>query len=256
MADSWPKCNARKRGWGDRVAKLEVGPHGGDGYCALRAGHGMKQKDASLTEVERRMMRCRRHGTAALVSGVNHPSYRNGSRSKAAIDMAPARVKRILEDMIRETPNLLSRQTEIAMWLSRVYDIWNRIGDATPDPRMLMMLAEQAMIDHQKDEQVQLQANLARIVELCQRDVESEVWWTRLGEALGLMSKLQKDEQEFQLAIGRFVRLEKMQVAAMQMIDWVKEGVATFVTDRSEAAAVNDFVAGKLEETAESHAAT
>ncbi len=255
MSD-WPKCNARKRGWVDWVDKLPVGPHGGEGYCARRAGHGMKQKDASLTENERRMMRCSRHGAGALISGRNHPSYVNGSRSKAAIELAPARVKRLLEDMIHETPQLLSRQTEIAMWLTRVYDCWDKIGDGMPDPALMLMLAEDALSSHRKDEPVELQILLERIAELCQAGKESEVWWTRMGEAMALMSKLQKDEQEFQMAVGRFVRLEKMQVAAMQMIDWVKEGVATYVTDRDEAASVNDFVANKLEETAAAHAGT
>ena len=254
MANSWPSCNARKRGWAEKIPKLAVGKHGGEGYCGLRAGHGMKAKDASVTADERRVMRCARHGSSALLTGTNSPNYVNGSRSRAAIELAPARVKQLLEDMIQETPDLLSRKTEIAMWLTRVYDCWDKIGDGMPDPRMLGLLAEQAMVSQREGEQIQLAAQLTRIAELCHRGLEAEVWWVRLQDALGLMSKLQKDEQEFQLAIGRFVRLEKMQVAAGQMVDWVREGLATYVTDRAEAAAVNDFVAGKLEETAASHA--
>jgi hypothetical protein len=245
MKEPWPKCNGRKPGFADKVPWLEPGPHGGKGYCGKMAGHGFGDTHAGS---ERRAMRCKRHiGTGVSgPRGPDHYLFVTGEYSKFVQMLTVPELRAKLMEICRD-PELLNMSPLVANLLRRLIALNDRAELGTLDIDRNLRHWEQADRLILANDLSGLSMTVKEGLEHAVEGSRSEAVWQEIYTLTDRVVRTQGAEMERRIAIGKWIRVDKIQGVREQVADYLKEAVTMYVDDVGTQAKILNHVAQHLQ---------
>jgi len=241
---AWPKCNSRKAGHGDTLPKLDPGPFGGPGYCGKPAGHGFAKTHAAS---ERRIMRCKRHiGTGVSdYRGPGHNLFIHGKYSefvqRTTVPELRAKLMALCDD-----PELLNMSPLVANLIRRLIDLNDRAETGALDVGRNLKLWTKAEQQILANDLSGLTMTIAKGLEHALTGARAEHVWDEIYPLTDRIVRVQAAEMDRRIAIGRWIRVDKIQGVREEMADDLKEAVLMFVDDEVVAKKLLNHVARKM----------
>lgn len=240
----WPSCNARRPGFADKVPKLDVGPWGGKGYCQKTAGHGFSKTHA---DSERRTMRCKRHIGAGVSGhrGPDHYLFVTGEHSKFVQMLSVPELRAKLMEICQD-PELLNMSPLVANLLRRLIALNDRAELGTLDISRNLKQWMEANRQILANDLGGLSMTIAEGLEHATEGTLSEAVWQEIYTLTDRVVRTQGAEMERRIAIGKWIRVEKIQGVREQMADYLKEAVTMYVDDVDTQSKILNHVAANL----------
>lgn len=244
MKSPWPYCNARKPGFAESRVKLPVGTWGGKGYCQKTAGHGFGKTHANS---ERRAMRCKRHIGSAVNGprGPEHHLFVTGKHSKFVQSLSVPELRAKLME-ICDDPELLNMSPLVANLIRRLIALTERAEAGVLSLGRNLHSWETAEKQILANDIGGLTMTVAEGLKHAKEGSSAEAVWQEIYTLTDRVVRTQSAEMDRRIAIGKWIRVEKIQGVREQMADYLKEAVIMFVDDKGIQSKILNHVAKNL----------